>query len=478
MPDRTTVINVASTLRAWSAVLTLLGPVTVVGGAVLPSGPDTWSVGDGRSTQRSGARDGNGAAAEREAFARIETFNNRNHVALFVDRDPAVRRVFAGMLWSFARRASWHDPELAARAWRDLFALAQTDAATEADVLLEIVENLGRFAFDEPALAYGEAAILLAERTERYEEAEATARRGLDSVRVQMNRDRAWFESDEEFDDALAIEESILADALGWVLFQAGRVEEAERAMLRAHELWAENATNLYHLGRFYEAKGSPERAERYYADGAVAPTQGANPNRDALHAMHIRRHGSLDGWETYVEAFQAADREQRRAAVLGARRPHPETMPAFDLETIRGSRMSMNALANRVAVINFWGIWCVWCVRELPDFQLLHERYAKDDDVAILSINNDEDAEMAASWMAEHGYDFPVLRDDGYVRDVAGVRAFPTTWFVDRAGRIVYEKQGWTEDLLDEFTWRIEAIREDRAMESRQTTDLERDLD
>jgi hypothetical protein len=37
---------------------------------------------------------------------------------------------------------------------------------------------------------------------------------------------------------------------------------------------------------------------------------------------------------------------------------------------------------------------------------------------------------------------------------------AFRTTWFLDRHGRKVFEKEGWSEKLVEEFAWRIESIR------------------
>ncbi len=61
---------------------------------------------------------------------------------------------------------------------------------------------------------------------------------------------------------------------------------------------------------------------------------------------------------------------------------------------------------------------------------------------------------------MKERGFNFTVLLDDGYVNQQAKVTAFPTTWFLDREGRIVFKKIGWTKYLVEEFSWRIEALR------------------
>jgi len=39
-------------------------------------------------------------------------------------------------------------------------------------------------------------------------------------------------------------------------------------------------------------------------------------------------------------------------------------------------------------------------------------------------------------------------------------VSAFPTTWFIGPDGRIEFAKRGWSEKLVEEFGWRVEATR------------------
>ena len=40
------------------------------------------------------------------------------------------------------------------------------------------------------------------------------------------------------------------------------------------------------------------------------------------------------------------------------------------------------------------------------------------------------------------------------------GIQGFPTTWFLNREGWIAFLKRGWTKELEEEFSWRIEALR------------------
>ena len=81
------------------------------------------------------------------------------------------------------------------------------------------------------------------------------------------------------------------------------------------------------------------------------------------------------------------------------------------------------------MAAINFWGTWCGPCVIEMPGVQEVDDRFADDPDVVVLNLTNDEGA-------------------------------FPTTWFIDRDGRTWFENRGWSEELDQEFTWRVEALK------------------
>jgi len=59
---------------------------------------------------------------------------------------------------------------------------------------------------------------------------------------------------------------------------------------------------------------------------------------------------------------------------------------------------------------------------------------------------------------MDARGYDFPVLWGGGFAYDV-GVVGFPTTWVVDREGRVAFNVMGATMRFAEEFGWRIEAV-------------------
>ncbi len=132
-----------------------------------------------------------------------------------------------------------------------------------------------------------------------------------------------------------------------------------------------------------------------------------------------------------------------------------------FQLARLDGEIVDSAELEGKIAVLHFWGTWCGPCVAEMPEYQKFDERYRDDAEVTVLSISNDPTNDIIEGYLTKNDFDFTVLVDDGYVAR-AGVYGFPTTWFVDGEGYVQFVQTGLTMKLDEEFSWRVEAIRED----------------
>jgi thiol-disulfide isomerase/thioredoxin len=182
------------------------------------------------------------------------------------------------------------------------------------------------------------------------------------------------------------------------------------------------------------------------------------NRSQATLRRLYLARHGSMEGYEAYVDQLAAADRDRRRDIIAREFKQDRVPLPAFRLTALDGRIVSSDSLVGHPLVINAWGTWCGACVAEMGDIQKFAARYASDSVVRVVTIDNDRDVDELRAWLKQRGYDFPVLIDDGYVAQ--HVRIWPTTFFVDRHGRIASVKTGWSEALVEEFGWRIEILR------------------
>ena len=112
---------------------------------------------------------------------------------------------------------------------------------------------------------------------------------------------------------------------------------------------------------------------------------------------------------------------------------------PDLFLADARGKSHALAESRGRVTLVNFWATWCPPCVHEIPSMNRLAAAYDPRE-FAIVSVNFKEDPTHVRAFMAKVAVDFPVLLDeDGAASARWGVFAFPSTFILDRQGRIRY---------------------------------------
>jgi len=391
-------------------------------------------------------------------------------------RDSAKVEKRRAMLVAFIERPQHNQEGLLGDAYRELFRIVRDDLDADGDYLYELVDGMVKYEGINVHIAYGEGAIALAEHETHLADAERIAKEGIVEAekKIKEQNEYGLYKTDEQFQKAIGSYTGMMYDALGWVYFHAGRLDEAAEQLNHAHELYLENQRNLYHLGQYHEfmaqqatsagdaasADQHLDRAEEFYVKGVMVQGFGENPNNDALEMLYVKRHGSDEGYDALLAHAENFDREHRREKVLADMIEEPDTVVPFTLKTLDSSVVAFDDIKGKIVVVNFWGVWCGPCVIEAPEIQKFHERYADDPAVVFLTLDSGDDVDHVREWIAKRQYTFPVMLDDGYVGKV-GVHGFPTTWFIDENGRILFEKLGASEKLVEEFGWRVEALKE-----------------
>ncbi len=143
--------------------------------------------------------------------------------------------------------------------------------------------------------------------------------------------------------------------------------------------------------------------------------------------------------------------------ASLGAQVPAraPDDAPRADLrwsmQPLHGLTQTLEPYRGRVMVINAWATWCEPCVAELRSFAAL--RALVPDTSLVFVLVAAQRREPVAAFVRRRQLTLPVYLEA--TPAPAGYRfdAVPTTWIIDRAGRIAWQHRG-------AMRWDTEAVR------------------
>ena len=115
----------------------------------------------------------------------------------------------------------------------------------------------------------------------------------------------------------------------------------------------------------------------------------------------------------------------------------------SFTAPDLDGRAVSTAALRGKVVLVNFWATWCPPCREEIPDLIALQAKYK--DTLQIIGIAQDSGSiEDVRKFAAEHGMNYPtVLSTPDLEKLFPGVSALPTTFVLDRDGRLAQKHVG-----------------------------------
>lgn len=118
-------------------------------------------------------------------------------------------------------------------------------------------------------------------------------------------------------------------------------------------------------------------------------------------------------------------------------RPPRPKFAEDFTIPTADGKTFKLSAQRGRPVFINFWATWCPPCLEEMPALERLW-RAQKDAGFVMLAVTVDANPKLAAPFVERHKFTFVVGHDPKMeLANTYGVRALPSSFVVDRDGRL-----------------------------------------
>lgn len=177
-------------------------------------------------------------------------------------------------------------------------------------------------------------------------------------------------------------------------------------------------------------------------------------------------------GWTNWEYRKQLAER-QLAAEAQGVLVPDAATgtlefktplmnkqAPSFTLDDLSDQKVSLASFQGKAVLINFWATWCTPCKVETPWLVELRNKYASQG-FEILGVDTEGDdvaKSDKAGWAKDEAavnkfvsdmkMNYPVLLGgDSISREYGGLDDLPTSFFVDRSGKIVAAQVGLTSE-------------------------------
>jgi len=127
---------------------------------------------------------------------------------------------------------------------------------------------------------------------------------------------------------------------------------------------------------------------------------------------------------------------------------------PDFAFKDADGKMVRLSDLKGKVVLLDFWATWCTPCKVEIPWFNEFHKKNAETD-FAVVGISMDDKGwEVVKPFLAKMAIGYRVVIGDDKTADVyaktdpklsPGLDQLPTTFLIDREGRIAAAHEGLT---------------------------------
>lgn len=123
-----------------------------------------------------------------------------------------------------------------------------------------------------------------------------------------------------------------------------------------------------------------------------------------------------------------------------------------FKLTDLNGNLLSLSALKGKVVLLDFWATWCPPCREEIPHFMELYSAY-KGKGLEMVGLSVDQGGPAVVTQFAkENSISYPMaMADIRLTQAYGGIRGIPTTFLIDKTGRIAKKYVGYQDKKVFE---------------------------
>jgi peroxiredoxin len=217
---------------------------------------------------------------------------------------------------------------------------------------------------------------------------------------------------------------------------------------VKAAQLLAKQTESQSYMleGEIWKELAQPTRAEAAYFE---AWRGGGKDAEAALRTIYEQKNGGLAGFDDYVRGNKNTN---------AASGPSSGTKPAplFNVTSLDGEKLDLEALRGKVVVLNFWFIGCAPCRVEMPGLNQLASEF-KGKDVVFIAISSDS-AEDLRTFLKKNTFGYHIVPEGSKIAQTYELNgAYPTHIVIGRDGRIISRLTGGSDKRHDDLSPLIE---------------------
>jgi peroxiredoxin len=129
-----------------------------------------------------------------------------------------------------------------------------------------------------------------------------------------------------------------------------------------------------------------------------------------------------------------------------------------FVLNDIEGNSLRLSDHMGKVVLLEFWATWCPPCKMAVPTLSEMHDSYSERD-FSLISVSIDDSINSVRDFAEDHNIRYTILFDDSNVNRRYGVTTIPTTFIIDKEGKIVSKHMGFSSGNVPDIKREIEEL-------------------
>lgn len=136
----------------------------------------------------------------------------------------------------------------------------------------------------------------------------------------------------------------------------------------------------------------------------------------------------------------------------------HADSVTSIPLKTNSGD-IKLSEYKGKVIYLDFWASWCIPCRKSFPWMNEIQKRYGNKG-FKVIAVNLDQEKDKAKAFLDKIPAHFTVAYDpEGVSATAFKVKGMPSTYLIDRNGKIVFSHIGFRKKEIPAMEQKIKQL-------------------